>query len=142
MKTVTKRRAIHHWVPPRRHGLKSIRRLCCRLILAGGAAWMAGAVAAPMETPAQAIVRVSDLDLSTATGVATLYQRIRTASQRVCKPWNGDEAGTKVTWDLCRDATIAHTVSELQLPALTAYYTASLQRDGKRPQLLSRRADR
>jgi len=142
MKTVAKRRALHHWVSPRRHGSESIRRLCCGLILAGGAAWMVGAAAAPAGTPRQAIIRISDLDLSTATGVATLYQRIRTASQRLCKPWNADEAGNKVSWDLCRDATIAHTVGELRLPALTAYYTARLRSDGKPPHLLSQRANR
>jgi UrcA family protein len=117
----------------------SIRALGCTLILASGTAWIGGAVAAPAPTepPRQETFRVSDLDLSTPTGVATLYQRIRAAAVRVCKPWNGDSAGTKVTWDLCRDSTLAHAVGELKLPALTAYYEARLPRNSKPPAVAS-----
>ncbi len=85
--------------------------------------WIGSPTAFASDAPRSQTVNVRDLDLSKPAAVAQLYERLRAAATNVCKPYNSGEAGTKGTWDRCRDATLAYSVDRLDLPALTTYYS-------------------
>jgi UrcA family protein len=80
------------------------------------------------------VVRVGDLDLSTESGVNTLFRRINNAAWNICRvvarPTNGPQGieNTK-----CRRTVIEEAVKQVNSPGLTARYT------GNREQVTARR---
>ena len=72
-------------------------------------------------------VHFADLNPGTADGVRALYDRIVDAAQTVCGPsfslWDGN---AHRTWKACYRATIAHTVRQINRPALTALHQKML----------------
>lgn len=79
----------------------------------------ADAVDAPART-----VHYSDLNLSTQSGVATLYNRIRNAAQLVCgnvDPRRLDEAASAKA---CIDKAVFSSVTAVNNPKLTSEYNA------------------
>jgi UrcA family protein len=72
----------------------------------------------------QKTVKYSDLTVSSAQGAATLYNRIRIASEEVCSPLDhGDLSSTKHVKS-CVHKAIADAVSQVNQPALSAVYNA------------------
>lgn len=93
----------------------------------------------PFDETREMIVTAKDLDLSRPDDIRILYKRIWAAATYVCKPYNGDQAGSKVAWDSCRDATIARTVARFNVPALKDYYLATTSRRPMTAELASQR---
>src|SRR5258708_19309645 len=87
----------------------------------------------PFDETREMIVTAKDLDLSRPDNIRILYKRIWAAATHVCKPYNGDQAGSKVAWDSCRDATIAYPVAHFHVPALKDPYLAPPSRPPKPP---------
>ncbi len=50
----------------------------------------------PFDETREMIVTAKDLDLSRPDNIRILYKRIWAAATHVCKPYNGDQAGSKV----------------------------------------------
>jgi len=75
----------------------------------------------------QAIVRYGDLDISTAQGVAVLYNRIRSASEGVCAPLDGNDLNSKFHAKACVRRAIEGAVAKVDRPALSALYAAKYE---------------
>ena len=95
-----------------------------------GAYVVAAVLVAPRVTHADSIaqapavaVRLSDLNLDSRSGVATVYQRIRTAANDVCKDYapHGTLLPSGAYQSCIRDAVSA-AVGKLDSPLLTAYH--------------------
>ncbi len=86
------------------------------------AAWSASAVAAPHRSDklATRTVRVSDLDLSTAAGAQTLYERISWAARAVCI-----ESAPLGEMRACRAKLIEDTVNSVGSPLLSSVHRST-----------------
>jgi UrcA family protein len=73
-------------------------------------------------------VRISDLDLASPEGTATLYMRIRNAARTVCPTMDIRLLEEKTVWDRCVNESIANAVSKVGSANLTAYYLATTHR--------------
>ncbi len=87
------------------------------------AAASASSVAAPPTDTRQTVLNYSDLNLSSISGVRSVYARIRKAAETVC----GDRhaSGSRITqqdWRDCYDRAVADAVARLDKPALNAYH--------------------
>jgi UrcA family protein len=88
------------------------------------AASFAGVAAAGNPDLLQITVQYGDLNLSTAQGAATLYNRIRAAAQGVCWPLDhGDVASQRQTAD-CTHRAIVDAVTRVDQSAVFAVYSA------------------
>ena len=89
------------------------------LLLAG---WSASALAAPdrADRLASRTVRVSDLDLSTAVGAQTLYERIAWAARAVCF-----ESSPIGAMHACRAKLIEDTVKSVGNPLLSSVHRST-----------------
>ena len=74
----------------------------------------------------KASIRYDDLNLSTAKGATTLYQRIEKASYVACRNYDRDEHDNADPLSLraCRRKVIAAAVTKIGRPALYAEYNA------------------
>jgi UrcA family protein len=75
------------------------------------------------EAP-QAIVKYADLDLSTAGGAATLFNRIRMASAGVCSSLDHGDFTAVFRFQACVKHAIEGAVLKVNRPALSAAYAA------------------
>ena len=68
-------------------------------------------------------VQYADLDLNTASGVDTLYQRINTAAQRWCEDLNL-RTGSRINsgYRDCVTDAVNNTVASLNLPTLSSLH--------------------
>lgn len=91
------------------------------LLLAG---WSASALAAPHRSDrlATRTVRVSDLDLSTAVGARTLYERISWAARAVCA-----ESAALPEMRECRSRLIEDTVRSVGSPLLSSLHRSTAE---------------
>ncbi len=90
----------------------------------GGLLLAAAFTSLPAHADAPALrVKVGDLDLSHAAGVAILYQRLQFAAQEVCGPSSvtGSRLGVSAHQACVNDA-VENAVQQLNRPALTAYH--------------------
>jgi UrcA family protein len=69
-------------------------------------------------------IQYTDLSVSSAQGAATLYNRIRLASEEVCSPLDHGDLSSKMHAEACMHKAIADAVSQVNRPALTAVYNA------------------
>jgi UrcA family protein len=69
-------------------------------------------------------VQYTDLSVSTTQGAATLYNRIRNASEEVCSPLDHGDLSSKMHAKACMHKAIADAVGQVNQPALTAVYNA------------------
>ena len=76
--------------------------------------------AVPGEEVPTVVVAYSDLDLGTAEGVHTLYNRISAAAGRVCPFQDAMDPERVAYFKSCRDAAIARAVTEIKSPPLAA----------------------
>ena len=70
-------------------------------------------------------VRVSyrDLDLSSTADVSTLYERLRSASKKVCGLRVGTQRVTNAGKNLCYAGVLAGAVAEVDLPSLNRHHS-------------------
>ena len=72
----------------------------------------------------QKTVKYTDLTVSSAQGAASLYNRIRIASEEVCSPLDHGDLASKMHMKACVHKSIADAVGQVNQPALTAVYNA------------------
>jgi UrcA family protein len=70
------------------------------------------------------VVKYADLDLSTSQGAASLYNRIRFASEAVCPPSDHSDLAAISRSQKCVKQAIAGAVAKVNQPALSALYAA------------------
>ena len=110
---------------------------CAAVLLAavtGGNVLAGGSPAEPSKT-----ITHSDLNLSSAAGVAVLYQRIERAAEEVCQlPMGTKMLRLEVEIKACRADAADRAITQANLPALSALHLA---RTGRKPHA-SQYADR
>jgi UrcA family protein len=90
--------------------------------------------------PTKMLVHYSDLDLSRPAGALSLYRRLQTAAETVCTPLDGQDVGHKLMFRHCVADAISRAVTEVDQPALGAYYRAKLQgRNAVSPETTARK---
>jgi UrcA family protein len=75
-------------------------------------------------TPPQAVVKYTDLDVSTSQGAAILYGRIHSAATSVCWRMYNNEAAFRRHKDVCLQQVIADAVTKVDQPALSAVFAS------------------
>jgi UrcA family protein len=87
------------------------------------------AVSAADPSSASVTVKYADLNIASPSGALVLYERIRTAAQSACNYFwfktDADEAR-------CVRNTIAHAVTKVHQPALSAVYEAKFKTSAPR----------
>ena len=69
------------------------------------------------------VVRFNDLNLDQPRGLARLFNRISSAADRVCGPRSfAGHYNKTADYVSCYSDTIAHTVTRIDRPAVTAYF--------------------
>lgn len=76
-----------------------------------------------VDAPAVA-VRYGDLDLSTPTGVNTLYRRISAAARQVCPDVYSHDPNVALAAEHCQAAAVARAVTEVNNPSLAMLHAA------------------
>jgi UrcA family protein len=116
---------------------RSVRALSIAAVLAANAApsW-ADTPPRTVGEPTSLTVRFADLNPATAEGARVLYGRIKSAANKVCGPsfslWQSDAYWR---WRVCYQATIDHTVSQLNLAELTALHRSMTPAPANQPAL-------
>jgi UrcA family protein len=82
------------------------------------------ASAAESTESLQKTVKYTDASVASAQGAATLYNRIRIASEEVCSPLEHGDLSSKMKANACMHKAIADAVGKVNQPALTAVYNA------------------
>ena len=72
----------------------------------------------------QAKVKYSDLNVSSTSGAATLYNRIRSAAESVCHPFNNRDFASQKLLAACVHEAMSNAVKEIDQPTLSAIYNA------------------
>ncbi len=93
---------------------------------ASGAHALADQPSRPSSEP-KMTVRFGDLKTSTPAGIRSLYARIRYAALTVCSGPGDFYVSEHWARQDCYRATVDHTVSRLNLPALTALHAERAQ---------------
>ena len=75
-------------------------------------------------------VKFGDLNLSTQSGVETLYRRIHAAAWRVCRQPAGELAAART----CETKAESDAIGKVNAPLLTAFYQ---QKTGGHPQTIT-----
>jgi len=113
------------------------RQILVALVAISGALAVDAAVASSWDEPPHAVVRIADLDLKSAAGVATLRSRIESAARRVCAPLDGRTLQQK----RARTACIARATDEAlaavieRAPQEQAEFVARFAREPEAPAL-------
>jgi UrcA family protein len=81
------------------------------------------ATAADTDLPHKT-VKYADLNVASAQGAVSLYNRIRIASEEVCSPLDNGDPFSKMHVKACMHKTIADAVGQVNQPALAAEYNA------------------
>jgi UrcA family protein len=110
----TRRTAMNISTFDSNHRFRSFAVVAALGVLGAGTAW-AGA-------SDSITVGISDLDLRTPAGVATLYERVQTAAKTVCGYKGGDVIETSF-WNNCVRRTVDAAVTRVNNPQLTALHT-------------------
>jgi UrcA family protein len=72
----------------------------------------------------QKTVKYASASVASEQGAATLYNRIRIASEEVCSPLEHGDLSSRMHAYACAHKAIADAVSQVNQPALTAVYNA------------------
>src|SRR5262249_55150293 len=90
--------------------------------------------------PAKMLIHYSDLDLTRPAGAVTLYRRLQTAAETVCTRINGEDVNHKLMFRRCVADALSRAVTEVDQPALGAYYRAKLEgRNAVSPETIARK---
>jgi UrcA family protein len=76
-------------------------------------------------------VKYGDLDVSSASGAATLYRRIQGAAEAVCRPWKHGDLYNRTIFHACMKKTITNAINEINQPALFTIANANATGKGK-----------
>lgn len=82
--------------------------------------------AAPLDGTS-VVVRFGDLDLSSSEGVATLYQRLRSAAEMACGVYDTRDPARRANFNVCVETDIGNAVVKIGATGLTRYYEAKTQ---------------
>ncbi len=94
----------------------------------------------PPTAPPKMLIHYSDLDLSHPAGAVRLYHRLQTAAETVCTPINGEDVNHKLMFRRCVADALSRAVTEVDQPALGAYYRAKLEgRNAVSPETTARK---
>jgi len=99
----------------------ALARLGAALLIAAGVLAMPLARAHDATDEITVTVSYADLDLDTASGVATLYGRLQRAARAVCSRYDGDPLLLHA-FRLCTRNALGDAVQKVGRPALTAYH--------------------
>ncbi|MEJ1962739.1 MAG: UrcA family protein [Gammaproteobacteria bacterium] len=80
-----------------------------------------------VDSPKKVLVHYADLNMVRSTGAAVLYRRLQSAAEKVCTPINAKDASHQVMFRHCVADAMARAVTEVDQPALGAYYRAKLE---------------
>jgi UrcA family protein len=72
----------------------------------------------------QSTVKYADLNVSSPSGAAALYARIRVAADGVCRTLDGRDLASKTLFDRCVHKAITDAVTKVDQPALYSIYNA------------------
>jgi UrcA family protein len=86
----------------------------------------AATVLRPGYEPVTRIVNYADLDLNNPRGVATLYQRIKAAANRVCDSNDSGSVDTMLQVRHCTKEAIAQAVQDVNSSGLTTLHLAAV----------------
>ena len=117
------------------------------IILAAGfssiaaAAESAATVTAADGVPAKT-VRYSDLNLTRARGITTLYHRITKAAEVVCDSVNPRAPQNAARARICTQQAIARAVKQVNIPALALYHARIVGTPDSLVQVSALRQDR
>jgi UrcA family protein len=103
-------------VSPRRHW-KSIAGLLCVYSSVVGAGFAASSEA----IPPQEVVRIGDLNLGDARGIAVAYGRLLWAARRVCAGADSSDYWVRESASTCLIQAINQAIENIGKPQLTAY---------------------
>ncbi len=109
------------WPTALRAGLAAILSAATLIIAA------APARAAGEDTPAQYVVRYTNLDLQTDAGASALYRRIAAAARQVCPDYSREPARV-AAMRACRADAIERAVAGVGNERLAAIHAARVQR--------------
>jgi UrcA family protein len=107
--------------------MNSSSKLCSLVAIAVFSALgasFAGVAAAGSPELLLVSVPYGDLNVSTAGGAATLYNRIRIAAQEVCWPLDHGDLSSMRQMAVCTNKAIVDAVTSIDQPALFAVYNA------------------
>jgi UrcA family protein len=80
--------------------------------------------AADSSDPLQVKVKYGDLNVSSAPGAGTLYNRIRAAAENVCRPFSNRDFASQKLLAACVHKAMSDAVNEVNEPALFTIYNA------------------
>jgi UrcA family protein len=105
---------------------KSVRRRCCwrpvaALLCAYGGITGAVSAAEPETPPPQQVVRIGDLNLRDARGVAVAYGRLYWAAEHVCPFAESSDHWLRVSAEPCMIQAISRAVERIGSPLLSTY---------------------
>ena len=72
----------------------------------------------------QTTVKYGDLNVSSPSGAATLYSRIRAAAENVCRPFKNRDLASQRLLAACVHQAMRDAVNEVNQPALFSIYNA------------------
>jgi UrcA family protein len=72
----------------------------------------------------QKTIKYADVGVASSQGAATLYNRIRIASEEVCSPLDHGDLSSKMHAKACMQKATTDAVTKVNQPALTAVYNA------------------
>jgi UrcA family protein len=84
--------------------------------------------AAPPEDVPSIVVHFTDLDVSRAEGATALYRRLKVAAETVCAPLEDRDVARQMKFRACVQRAISTAVAQVDQPALTRYYEATISR--------------
>lgn len=76
------------------------------------------------NAPKQVLIRYADLDLTQFSGVSVLYSRLQRAARQVCAPLNSKVPEMAAAYRSCALDAMSRAVTQVDQPALSAYYRA------------------
>lgn len=74
----------------------------------------------------QVKVKYGDLNISNESGATTLYNRIQSAADTVCEPFNSRDLGQRRLFSACLHKAISDAVNAIDQPALFTIYNAKI----------------
>jgi len=99
--------------------------LAAAVAAAGMMSYVVGATAATSDgEPLKEVVAYRDLNLNRPEGISALYQRVSNAAAQVCHPLQSRELSKMKPWKDCVHGAISRAVTQINVPALTAYADA------------------
>lgn len=85
------------------------------------------------DSPKQMLIRYADLDLTRSTGASVLFHRIQKAAEIVCSPLESRDLALHAMFQRCVSDAMARAVTQVDRPALSAYYRGKVESGNAAP---------